>query len=68
VEVFPAHFAGSACGAGLSGKPSSTVAFEKRWNPMLAADRETFVGKLSSQPQAQPEGMESILRFNKGRG
>jgi hydroxyacylglutathione hydrolase len=68
VEIFPAHFAGSACGAGLSGKPSSTVAFEKRWNPMLAADRETFVDKLSGQPQAQPEGMEAILRFNQGRG
>lgn len=68
VEIFPAHFAGSACGAGLSGKPSSTVAFEKRWNPLLGADRETFVGKLSNQPLAQPEEMASILRFNQGRG
>jgi hydroxyacylglutathione hydrolase len=68
VEIFPAHFAGSACGAGLSGKPSSTVAFEKRCNPMLAADRPTFVGKLSSQPAAQPEDMQAILRFNQGRG
>jgi len=33
LEVLPAHFAGSACGAGMSGKPSSTLAFEKRWNP-----------------------------------
>ncbi len=67
VEIFPAHFAGSACGAGLSGKPSSTVAFEKRWNPLLAADRGTFVTALS-QTHAQPEGMEAILRFNQGRG
>jgi hydroxyacylglutathione hydrolase len=68
VEIFPAHFAGSACGAGLSGKPSSTVAFEKRWNPMLGTDRDTFVSRLSSQVPAQPEGMEAILTFNQGRG
>jgi hydroxyacylglutathione hydrolase len=67
VEVFPAHFAGSACGAGLSGKPSSTVAFEKRWNAMLAADKATFVSRLSSQSPSQPEGMDATLRFNQGR-
>jgi glyoxylase-like metal-dependent hydrolase (beta-lactamase superfamily II) len=67
VEVYPAHFAGSACGAGLSGKPSSTVAFERQWNPMLGADRAIFVDKLSTQVLTQPEGMAEILRFNQGR-
>ena len=67
VEICPAHFAGSACGAGLSGKPSSTVAFEKRWNPMLGADQATFVSKLSAQPLVQPPGMQEIVRFNQGR-
>ena len=28
LEIYPAHFAGSSCGAGMSGKPSSTIAFE----------------------------------------
>ena len=27
VEIFPGHQAGSVCGAGLSGKPSSTIGF-----------------------------------------
>ncbi len=67
VEIYPAHFAGSACGAGLSGKPSSTLAFEKQWNPMLAADLEAFVHKLSHPGLGQPEGMEAILKFNQGR-
>lgn len=67
VEVFPAHFSGSSCGAGLSGKPSSTIAFEKRWNPMLTADRDAFVRALSIQVLNQPEGMEATLRFNQGR-
>jgi glyoxylase-like metal-dependent hydrolase (beta-lactamase superfamily II) len=67
IEIYPAHFAGSACGAGLSGKPSSTLAFERRWNPLLSADRAAFVQKLTGQPLAQPPGMEEILRFNQGR-
>lgn len=67
VEIFPGHFAGSACGAGLSGKPSSTVAFEKQWNPMLTADCEAFVQKLSTQALSQPADMDATLRFNQGR-
>ena len=35
LEIYPAHFSGSVCGSGLSGKASSTLAFEKRWNPAL---------------------------------
>ena len=35
VEVFPAHFGGAACGKGLSGKPGSTIGFERRFNPAL---------------------------------
>jgi hydroxyacylglutathione hydrolase len=67
VEICPAHFAGSACGAGLSGKPSSTLAFERRWNPMLTADRAAFVAKLVEQETKQPDSMEENLLFNRGR-
>lgn len=43
LEIYPGHQAGSACGAGLSGKPASTIGFEKRFNPMLSMPREAFV-------------------------
>jgi glyoxylase-like metal-dependent hydrolase (beta-lactamase superfamily II) len=66
VEVYPAHFAGSACGAGMSGKPSSTIAFEKRWNVLLAKSREDFVAALVDVP-AKPAEMERIMRANQGR-
>ncbi len=66
LEVYPAHFAGSACGAGMSGKPSSTIAFEKRWNPMLAKSREAFVATVSDVPP-KPAHMEDILVSNQGR-
>src|SRR5262245_10241801 len=50
LEIYPGHFSGSVCGTGLSGKPSSTVGFEKRWNPMLSFDCERFVDALSDVP------------------
>jgi hydroxyacylglutathione hydrolase len=66
VEIFPGHFAGSACGAGMSGKPSSTLAFEKRWNPFLSKSREEFVNALADVPP-KPTEMEQILQRNRGR-
>ena len=66
VEVYPAHFAGSACGAGMSGKPSSTIAFERRWNPMLQKTRDELVLALRDVPP-KPAEMDRILRVNQGR-
>jgi glyoxylase-like metal-dependent hydrolase (beta-lactamase superfamily II) len=65
LEVYPGHFSGSVCGAGMSGKPSSTVAFEKRWNPLLSVDREAFVEALSDVPP-KPADMTRILAENRG--
>jgi hydroxyacylglutathione hydrolase len=66
IEIFPGHFSGSSCGAGISGKPSSTIGYEKRWNSMLALDREAFVRQVSNVP-AKPAEMERILAFNRGK-
>lgn len=66
LEVYPGHFAGSACGAGMSGKPASSIGFEKRWNPMLKLSCEAFVEALVDVPP-KPVEMERILRFNQGR-
>jgi hydroxyacylglutathione hydrolase len=66
IEVFPAHFAGSMCGAGMSGKPSSTLAFEKRNNPLLSRSKEEFVAAIADVPPKPPE-MEAILSRNRGR-
>ncbi|MHB1939106.1 MAG: MBL fold metallo-hydrolase, partial [Acidobacteriaceae bacterium] len=66
LEIFPGHAAGSVCGAGLSGKPSSTIGFEKRSDPYLAMDRDTFVSKLVADIPARPPGMAAILAANLG--
>ena len=67
IEIYPAHFAGSACGAGMSGKPMTTLAFEKRWNPLLALDLDAFVEDVAGNIPAKPTEMESVTRSNQGR-
>ena len=64
LEIFPGHQAGSACGAGLSGKPSSTIGFEKRSNPFLGMDRDTFVRELGASVPPRPANMDRILAAN----
>lgn len=64
LEIYPGHQAGSACGAGLSGKPASTIAFERRFNPMLSMPREAFVSALISDIPPQPADMARIVEAN----
>jgi hydroxyacylglutathione hydrolase len=64
VEIYPGHQAGSACGAGISGKPSSTVGFEKRFNPMLSMDRDAFVAALTDEIPPRPANMDRIVAAN----
>ena len=66
LEIFPGHFAGSLCGAGMSGKPSSTIAFEKRWNPLLSSPRDEFIEALLDVP-AKPSAMQNLMQLNQGR-
>jgi glyoxylase-like metal-dependent hydrolase (beta-lactamase superfamily II) len=65
VEIYPGHFSGSVCGTGLSGKPASTIAFERRWNPMLSLERKAFIAAFGDVPP-KPEAMERILASNRG--
>ena len=64
VEIFPGHQAGSACGAGLSGKPSSTIGFEKRCNPGLRMDKNDFIESLLQGIPPRPANMNIIVAAN----
>jgi glyoxylase-like metal-dependent hydrolase (beta-lactamase superfamily II)/rhodanese-related sulfurtransferase len=66
IEVFPAHFEGS-CGKGMCGRPSSTIGFERRWNPILQLSRDDFLRATGEVP-ARPLNMAAILATNQGRG
>lgn len=56
-EMLPGAYAGSVCGRRLSGKPSSTIGFEKRYNAAFAIEDEAeFVRfMLAEVPPAPPE-------------
>lgn len=66
LQVWPAHGAGSACGKGLGAIPSSTVGYEKLFNPALQyTDEEAFVKYiLADQPEA-PKYFAVMKRVNK---
>ncbi|MFO7543811.1 MAG: MBL fold metallo-hydrolase [Thiobacillus sp.] len=66
VELYPGHTSGSACGAGMSGKPTSTIGYEKRWNPMLAMDRAGFVTALTETIPPRPAEMDRMVQVNLG--
>ena len=66
LEIFPAHFAGSACGRAMSGKPSSTIGFERRFNPALQPpSREEFVAFMLADLPAAPARHEEFRAANR---
>jgi len=67
VEIYPGHTSGSACGVGMSGKPNSTIGYEKKWNPMLTMDKASFVAALTAEIPPRPAEMDRIVAFNLGR-
>jgi len=56
VRVFPAHGAGSLCGAHLKDQPFSTIGEERTSNPTLQhKDRNEFVAVVLSELQEPPQ-------------
>jgi glyoxylase-like metal-dependent hydrolase (beta-lactamase superfamily II) len=65
IEIFPAHFGGAACGKGLSGKPGSTIGFERRFNPALQlTSKAEFVRFVLSDLPPQPATFVENRRRN----
>ena len=65
LEVYPAHFGGAACGKGLSGKPHTTIGFERRFNPALQfATKTDFVRFVLADLPPQPEAFADNRRRN----
>jgi len=64
LEIYPGHQAGSVCGAGLSGKPSSTIGFERRWNPALTMSREDFILEVTRDIPPRPAEMDRMVAAN----
>jgi hydroxyacylglutathione hydrolase len=66
LQVWPAHGAGSACGKGLGSIPSSTVGYEKLFNPALQYDDEqAFVDYILADQPETPFYFAVMKRVNK---
>ena len=66
LQVWPAHGAGSACGKGLGAIPSSTVGYEKLFNPSLQYhDEQEFVDYILADQPETPFYFAVMKRVNK---
>ncbi len=65
LEVFPAHGQGSLCGKGMSAKPSTTLGYERRYNPMLQFKTfESFKEKVLESFPSRPKSFTHIINTN----
>ena len=67
VEVYPGHVAGSLCGKAMSSKASTTIGFERRFNPMLSlAELDAFVAESAAISTPKPPNLARIVETNRG--
>ncbi len=66
VEVYPGHVGGSACGAGISPNPFSTIGYERRQNELaVEPDVEAFIERLLDQQKPAPAEFDEIYEANR---
>src|SRR5262249_15824227 len=69
IEVMPGAYAGSVCGRRLSGKPTPTIACERRNNAPFKIDTaDNFVDFMLEDVPPPPEGAAELRAWNTGRG
>jgi glyoxylase-like metal-dependent hydrolase (beta-lactamase superfamily II)/rhodanese-related sulfurtransferase len=66
VAVFPGHFEGP-CGKGMCGRPSTTIGFERLYNPLARLDRREFITRVGQGVPPRPLNMTAIEATNRGR-
>jgi glyoxylase-like metal-dependent hydrolase (beta-lactamase superfamily II) len=68
LEIFPGAYSGSVCGRSLSGKPNSTIGFEKRYNKGFRIPNEgEFVRAMLADIPPPPAQASEIRAINAGR-
>jgi len=67
LEVLPGAFSGSVCGRSLSGKPSSTIGFERLFNRAFGIGKEEeFVQHMLEDIPSPPADAAKIRAINLG--
>jgi glyoxylase-like metal-dependent hydrolase (beta-lactamase superfamily II) len=68
IEVWPGAYAGSVCGRRLSGKPSSTIGFERRHNAAFRiGPADEFVKFMLTDMPPTLLGAAELRAWNSGR-
>ena len=67
LEVLPGAYSGSVCGRSLSGKPMSTIGFERRFNKAFQInDKDDFVRHMTQNIPTPPLDAARIRATNLG--
>jgi hydroxyacylglutathione hydrolase len=67
LEIMPGAYSGSVCGKSLSGKPTSTIGFEKRHNTAFRIeDEEEFVSRMLTDVPPPPRQAAEVRALNAG--
>jgi len=68
LEILPGAYAGSVCGRALSGKPVSTIGFERRFNRAFQINAvDEFVAFMLESIPAPPPSAAAVRALNQGR-
>ncbi len=63
--IYPAHGAGSVCGAGMADREFSTIGHERANNPLMQiTDRETFIATKVAENHYKPPYFSIMERLN----
>lgn len=64
VSVLPGHFE-RPCGKSMSGEPSTTIGYEREFNPMTRLDHDALVSALVAEVPARPLNMVALEATNR---
>ncbi len=65
VILYPGHGAGSACGPDIGDRKSSTIGYEKQFNPYLGiSDRKQFTQKVLATAPPEPRHYRPMKQVN----
>jgi hydroxyacylglutathione hydrolase len=65
IEIFPAHGAGSLCGKEISANQSSTLGYERRYNPgFLIKDEKEWIDKNLKNLPSAPAYFKMMKKMN----
>ncbi|MDY6918246.1 MAG: MBL fold metallo-hydrolase [Chloroflexota bacterium] len=64
VILYPAHGAGSVCGAHIADRDESTLGIERAQNPWLQLDRDEFIKRKAAQVLERPHYFRQMEKYN----